>query len=87
MNNYKTLVAEAADKYATEKGLLNGFERNSFKLVMQSPEAVELIEQIAREAQLNNCPEILIKKCQISYYHTPFNCDWWAKFMGINNGK
>jgi hypothetical protein len=74
MNNYKTLVAEAADKYATEKGLLNGFERNSFKLVMQSPEAVELIEQIARavfdDLECWQAPDAV------------WNDEFWAKFMG-----
>jgi hypothetical protein len=98
MKTYKTLVTEAAEKYADwhvdlsdpeadeESMKEHAFCSNHCASVLESPVVKELIEQIAREAQLNNCPEILIKKGQISYYHTPFNCDWWAKFMGGEDG-
>ncbi len=83
MESYSKLVAEAAEKYAKDwqyKSMAMG----CFAGVLQSPEAKQLIEQIAREAYSRGYDFGYAAKrsrLDLSLGDDKFEDDW-SKFMG-----
>jgi len=63
--NYKTLVEAAAEEY--------GVGSYEFRMVMQSPEAQQLIEQVAREAADLGVKSVVLSSCWFQ--------DWFKTFM------
>ena len=86
ITGYSKLVEAAAEKYADRLNPLahqqneKFFDVDKFILTMQSPEAVELIEQIAREAVAHASYE---RNFMSKDYGIVFSEGYWAKFMGV----